>query len=96
MYNEYELHGMTDEKIRTAHFNQVVSLVRFPISGNLTRFTASSNNLCQCDQQLLTFEPVVNLLITSDNTTIWLQVEQRMATEEATCQLQNAEHSENK
>jgi len=45
MYNEYELHGMTDEKIRTAHFNQV---------------------------------------------------EQRMATEEATCQLQNAEHSENK
>ena len=25
MYNEYELHGMTDEKIRTAHFNQVVS-----------------------------------------------------------------------
>merc|ERR1719397_2378687 len=45
MYNEYELHGMTDEKIRTAHFNQV---------------------------------------------------EQRMATEEATCQLQNAEHSDNK
>merc|ERR1719500_604648 len=45
MYNEYELHGMTDEKIRTAHFSQV---------------------------------------------------EQRMATEEATCQLQNAEHSENK
>jgi len=44
MYNEYELHGMTDEKIRTAHFSQV---------------------------------------------------EQRMATEEATCQLQNAEHSEN-
>jgi len=44
MYNEYELHGMTDEKIRTAHFTQV---------------------------------------------------EQRMATEEATCQLQNAEHSEN-
>ena len=25
MYNEYELHGMTDEKIRTAHFNQVSS-----------------------------------------------------------------------
>merc|ERR1719234_2585339 len=45
MYNEYELHGMTDEKIRTAHFNQV---------------------------------------------------EQRMATEEATCALQNAEHSDNK
>ena len=31
-----------------------------------------------------------------DNSMIWLQVEQRMATEEATCQLQNAEHSENK
>ena len=26
MYNEYELHGMTDEKIRTAHFTQVTSL----------------------------------------------------------------------
>ena len=25
MYNEYELHGMTDEKIRTAHFSQVIS-----------------------------------------------------------------------
>merc|ERR1712110_189632 len=23
MYNEYEMHGMTDEKIRTAHFSQV-------------------------------------------------------------------------
>jgi hypothetical protein len=45
MYNEYELHGMTDEKIRTAHFTQV---------------------------------------------------EQRMATEEATCALQNAENSEHK